>query len=156
MRGPCPAAFCSYHVCPVQPAEFGQLLHLHLLGADTPMSARGSDIRYVYLRLNQPEHDDLRAWAWQRGISISAATRVLLRDGLRASTASPPIDRPAAVPTSHDPTVELATLIAVEQILLLVQTFTTEGAEKAARLLTQAGDAARRRLTSAGFTEEPA
>jgi hypothetical protein len=132
----------------------------HAGHATSTGATASDDLSQIHVRLTRLQHRALRQWAFERGVSMNAAARILIGQGVAPVT--PPAPGSAQTPTRsappprHDQTVELATLIAVEQILLLVQTFTAEGADKAARLLTQAGDAARRRLSCAGFTEESA
>lgn len=119
-----------------------------------PAPVLGAPVGRINLRLARRQHHELRALARHIGLPINATARVLIEEALaaRASLGAPVSDREFAHQTS-DPSVALATLLAVEQTLLLLETIVPDGAESAVRLLPVAGMAARDRLSSAGLNE---
>ena len=94
----------------------------------------------LYLRVTPEQANLLRERARRAGSSVAFAFRELLQDQLEGRRDSSPL--PAA-----DPELQLHLLVAIEQVLLLVESILPEGPGAADKVLAEAAQAAQRRLS---------
>ena len=101
--------------------------------------------RLVRFRVPDELHARLRAYADSRDLCLSSAVRRLVQAGIRQHQAEERLL-----------SITLATLVACEQTLLLLETFMPDGKARAARLEEAAVLAAQLRLAQVATPEEPA
>ena len=101
-------------------------------------------MRFVHLRLPAGVLEQLASRASERGLTVTAVVRFLLADALAA-----PQPAPAPVPRElRPPELELHLLVAVEQVIALIESFLPQGKGAAAAVLAEAALAAQRRLAA--------
>jgi hypothetical protein len=108
-------------------------------------------MRFVHLRVPEPVLDRLATTADERGLSVSGLVRSLLADALSTPQPAPP-----AVPREHrSPELELHLLVAVEQVIALIESFLPQGKGAAEAVLAEAAIAAQRRLAAIDGEDMP-
>ena len=113
-----------------------------------------ADGRNVSFHLRVPDHvwAEVRRRSAERGSPAASVVRSLLADALAAPEPPPAAVHPDASPAE----LQLHLLIAVEQVIALIESILPEGEGAAGRVLTPAALAAQRRIAGEVEVEEPA
>lgn len=99
-----------------------------------------ASMELLHLRATEEQADLLRERARRAGSSLSSAFRTLLQDQLEGRRSSSPSNL-------ADQELQLHLLVAVEQVLCLVESILPEGPGAAEKVLAEAAQAAQRRLS---------
>jgi len=103
-------------------------------------------LTFMHLRLSAGEIEAARALAAELGIPVAPAVRRLIREAA-AQRRQPP---PASPSTRVDTELNLHLLVAIEQVIALIESFVPGGPGTAQRLLPEAVLAAQRRMELEG------
>lgn len=104
---------------------------------------------YRWVRLSEVEIAIARHQAAEREMTVAAWIRRLIRESDQAA-----VSRMSEKTDNSANELDIHLLVAVEQVIALIESFLPEGSGAARRLLPEAVLAAQRRLAAAESTEE--
>ena len=110
---------------------------------------RGQELHHVYLRLSPREIEIVHRLAEESGLPVSPAIRRLIRESDQPAINQ--MSRKFDIPPNE---VDLHLLVAIEQVLALMESFLPRGQGAASRVLPEAVLAAQRRLELGGGEDQ--
>src|SRR5947209_9808297 len=105
----------------------------------------GSPVRQVYLRLSDEDLEFVHEVAAELGIPVASAMRRLLQ-AAATERRRPSVTGPAPASNGLGRELEIHLLVAIEQVIALIESFVPAGPGAAQRLLPEAVLAAQRRM----------